>query len=235
MPVFQLSDKIGFPPPHLAEREGLLAIGGDLSVSRLLVAYRMGIFPWYLEEDPIIWWSPDPRLVLYPKEFRISRSLRKRIRKGDFTVTFDCAFETVISECAHVREETGQGTWIVPEMKSAYCGLHAAGFAHSVETWQDGELAGGLYGVSLGKGFFGESMFTRRTDASKVAFAALVAQLERWGFHFIDCQVKTGHLMRFGAREIPRKHFLKQLAAALKHTTLRGSWRMDEDIMMKVG
>lgn len=233
MPVFQLSDKIGFPPPHLAEREGLLAIGGDLSVSRLLMAYRMGIFPWYLEDDPIIWWSPDPRLVLYPKEYRISRRLKRRIRKGDFVVTFDRAFERVISECAEVREENGQGTWIVPEMKTAYCKLHVAGFAHSAETWQDGELVGGLYGVSLGRSFFGESMFTRTSDASKVAFAALVGQLERWGFSLIDCQVKTEHLMRFGAREIPRRHFLKQLAATLKHTTFKGPWHMDEDILLK--
>ena len=235
MPVFQLSKKIAFPPPHLAEREGLLAIGGDLSVSRLLEAYRMGIFPWYLEDDPIIWWSPDPRLVLYPGDLKISRSLKKRIRKGDFVVTFDRAFERVISECADVREESGQGTWIIPEMKVAYCRLHEAGFAHSVETWKDGELVGGLYGVSLGRGFFGESMFARMSDASKVAFATLVKQLERWRFYFIDCQIKTDHLMRFGAREIPRKHFLKELEAALKHATFKGPWHVDEDLLMKVG
>ena len=174
MPVFVLSEELVFPPPRLAAADGLLAVGGDLSGERLLLAYRMGIFPWYSEGEPILWWSPDPRLVLYPREFRIPRSLAKVIRRGDFTVSMDQAFQDVIGECARVRRESGEGTWIVPEMLEAYCGLYRAGVAHSVEVWREGQLAGGLYGVALGRSFFGESMFTRVTNASKVALAALV-------------------------------------------------------------
>ncbi|QTA81565.1 Leucyl/phenylalanyl-tRNA--protein transferase [Desulfonema limicola] len=228
MPVFQLSNKIGFPPPHLAEREGLLAVGGDLSLKRLILAYKMGIFPWYSEDDPIIWWSPDPRLILYPDELKISKSLKKILNKGIFQVTLDQAFDKVIMECAAVRSETGEGTWIVDEMIEAYCRLHRAGLAHSVETWINGHLAGGLYGVSLGKCFFGESMFMRVSNASKVAFVSLVQQLSRWSFDFIDCQVKTRHLMSFGAREVSRKVFLDQLQKSLKKKTLRGQWELDK-------
>lgn len=231
MPVFQLSSKIAFPPPHLAEKEGLLAVGGDLSLKRLVLAYKMGIFPWYSDDDPIIWWSPDPRLVLYPKELKISRSLKKTMKKGIFEVTMDKAFENVIMECASVRSENGEGTWIVDDMIDAYCKLHRAGCAHSVETWFDGRLVGGLYGVSLGRCFFGESMFMRKSNASKVAFANLVLQLAKWSFDLIDCQVKTGHLMSFGAREIPRKMFLDQLKKSLKKKTLIGPWRFDPDIL----
>ena len=228
MPIFQLSDKIKFPPPHFAEREGLLAIGGDLSLKRLMLAYKMGIFPWYSDDEPIIWWSPDPRLVLYPKELKISKSLKKFMKKGIFKVTLDQAFENVIMECAAVRSENGEGTWIVDEMIEAYCRLHKAGYAHSVETWLDRHLVGGLYGVSLGKCFFGESMFMRVSNASKVAFVNLVQQLSRWSFDFIDCQVKTHHLINFGAREVPRKIFLNQLKKSLKKETLRGQWKFDK-------
>jgi len=161
MPVFLLSENIAFPPPHFASKEGLLAIGGDLSRERLLLAYRMGIFPWYSEGEPILWWSPDPRLVLYPDELHISRTLTKVLKKNIFKITMDQAFEQVIDACAEIRLRKKEGTWIVDEMVDAYCDLHRAGFAHSVEVWQKGQLAGGLYGVSLGRSFFGESMFTR--------------------------------------------------------------------------
>jgi leucyl/phenylalanyl-tRNA--protein transferase len=227
MPVFELSDKLGFPPPHLAEREGLLAVGGDLSLPRLILAYKKGIFPWYSEYDPIIWWSPDPRLVLYPRRLKVSKSLKKILRQGRFQVTLDLAFDAVIRECAAVRTEAGEGTWLVEEMIEAYILLHQAGYAHSVEAWSDGRLAGGLYGVSLGRCFFGESMFTRVSNASKAAFVTLVRQLERWRFDLIDCQVKTDHLVRLGALEIPRREFLKQLEKSLEARTRRGIWRLD--------
>ncbi len=218
---------MGFPPPYLAEREGLLAIGGDLSEERLLLAYRMGIFPWYAEDDPIIWWSPDPRMILYPKELKVSRSLKRLIRKGRLQVTMDQAFEEVITACARVRTDAGERTWLVEEMIEAYCDLHRSGFAHSVETWEGDRLVGGLYGVSLGRSFFGESMFARVSNASKVAFVGLVRQLERWNFDMIDCQVKTDHLLRFGAREVARRIFLARLNLSLKHPNRRGKWRFD--------
>lgn len=230
MPIFLLSDKLAFPPPYMAREDGVLAVGGDLSFKRLLLAYRIGIFPWYSEFDPIIWWSPDPRLVLYPDEMHISKSLKKTLRQERFHFTLDTAFEQVITACADVRLEKEDGTWLVEEMITAYCNLHKAGFAHSVEAWQDGRLAGGLYGVSLGRCFFGESMFTKVANASKAAFATLVEYLATRSFHIIDCQVKTDHLMRFGAREIPRKTFLKQLENALKHPTLRGRWQFDNSL-----
>lgn len=225
MPFYYLlTDKIAFPPPHLASRDGLLAIGGDLSEKRLLLAYRMGIFPWFSDEEPIMWWSPDPRLVLYPDEIRISKSLKKTIKKDVFQVTMDQAFNRVINECARVRRGKNQGTWIVNDMIKAYCRLHESGFAHSVEAWHEGKLAGGLYGVSLGRCFFGESMFTRISNASKVAFVKLVEYLKALSFDMIDCQVTTEHLMRFGAREIPRKYFLEQLEKALEYPTKKGEW-----------
>lgn len=203
-----------------------MAVGGDLSRRRLLHAYRRGIFPWYLENEPILWWSPDPRLVLYPSEIRLSKSLKKTIRQRSFQVTADRAFAQVISECARVRTEDGQGTWIGEEMITAYRQLHAAGYAHSLEAWKDGRLAGGLYGVSLGGCFFGESMFTRFSNASKVALAALAAHLLQRDFDLIDCQMTTAHLARFGAREIPRKAFLRQLEKSLAKPTLRGKWEL---------
>ncbi len=231
MPVFVLSEALTFPPPRLATPEGLLAVGGDLSRERLLLAYRMGIFPWYSDDEPILWWSPDPRLVLYPLEFRLSRSLEKVIRRGHFRVTMDQAFETVIRECATVRAGRSEGTWIVPDMIQAYCDLFCMGFAHSVETWSGELLAGGLYGVSLGSGFFGESMFTREANASKVALAALAAYLKVEGFDLIDCQVTTGHLQRMGAREIPRARYLKELKRCLQAPTRAGPWKMPADVL----
>jgi leucyl/phenylalanyl-tRNA--protein transferase len=224
MPVYQLSEDLAFPSPHLASKEGLLAVGGDLTRPRLLLAYSQGIFPWYSENEPILWWSPDPRLVLYPDELKISRSLSKVIKKGVYTVTVDSAFEQVINECARVRLENQEGTWIVDEMAEAYCHLHEAGFAHSVEAWEGSHLAGGLYGVSLGRCFFGESMFTRISNASKVAFVSLVQYLRSLDFALIDCQVTTGHLTRFGAREIPRARYLEELEEGLGASTLKGRW-----------
>ena len=227
MPVYQLSEDLAFPSPHLASKEGLLAVGGDLSRSRLLLAYSLGIFPWYSDGEPILWWSPDPRLVLYPDELKITRSLNKVIKKGAFTLTIDRAFDRVISECARVPREKQRGTWIVAEMVEAYCRLHASGFAHSVEAWADNRLAGGLYGVSLGRCFFGESMFTLVSNASKVAFVALVQYLQSLNFTLIDCQISTDHLIRFGAREISRTRYLRELEEGLKAPTLRGKWVLD--------
>lgn len=231
MPVFVLSEALRFPPPRLATPEGLLAVGGDLSRERLLLAYRMGIFPWYCEDEPILWWSPDPRLVLYPREFHRSRSLAKVIRRGPFRVTADQAFDAVIRECAAVRSARGEGTWIVTDMIRAYCDLHRAGVAHSVEAWNGPQLAGGLYGVSLGSGFFGESMFAREANASKVALAALVAFLMNEGLGLIDCQVTTGHLQRMGAREIPRDRYLEELRRCLKAPTRTGPWNLPDSIL----
>jgi leucyl/phenylalanyl-tRNA--protein transferase len=227
MPIFRLVDEPVFPPPDYADPSGLLAVGGDLSCERLLEAYRLGIFPWYSDDQPILWWSPDPRLVLRLDEFKVSRSLRQTLKKGVFKVTFDRAFEEVIRGCASAPREGQRGTWITKEMQEAYIELHGLGFAHSVETWWGEELAGGIYGVSLGKAFFGESMFHRRTDASKVALAVLVEKLQTWDFHFIDAQMTTEHLLRFGAAEMPRRVFLKRLQSALRHPTKRGKWRIE--------
>jgi leucyl/phenylalanyl-tRNA--protein transferase len=225
MPVFRLSRDLIFPSPELSEPDGLLAVGGDLSVKRLLLAYTMGIFPWYSDEAPILWWSPDPRLVLFPAELHVSRSLRQSIRKGQFRITFDTAFEQVIRACAG-RHETDKGeTWITVGMIDAYIRLHHAGYAHSVESWaSDGALAGGVYGVSLGSVFFGESMFARTSDASKVAFVALVEALKLGGCSVIDCQMTTHHLQRFGAREISREAFLQLLDEGLQRPTRTGRW-----------
>jgi leucyl/phenylalanyl-tRNA--protein transferase len=224
MPVYLLSDDLVFPSPKLAAKEGLLAVGGDLRQERLLLAYRMGIFPWYSRCEPILWWSPDPRLVLYPGEIRVSKSLQKTIKKALFRITMDQAFEAVINACAQSRTRADEGTWIVEEMIDAYCKLHESGFAHSVEAWRDDRLAGGLYGVSLGKCFFGESMFTHINNASKVAFVALVKHLQALNFDLIDCQVTTPHLLTFGAREIPRTRYLKELEKSLKPSTIKGQW-----------
>lgn len=201
-----------FPPVDqaLAEPNGLLAAGADLSPQRLLDAYRRGIFPWFNAGEPILWWSPDPRMVLFPNEFVPSRSLRKRLRRGDYEIRVDSAFTEVMKACAAPRP--GQrGTWITPSMLEAYTRLYRLGYAHSVETWIAGELVGGLYGVAIGRVFFGESMFYRVPDASKIAFAHLVAQLRAWGYGLIDCQVSTRHLASLGAREIPRKEFISRL------------------------
>ncbi len=199
----------GFPDPQLAESEpnGLLAVGGDLSPTRLLAAYRRGIFPWYSAGQPILWWSPDPRMVLFPRRLHISRSLRRTLGRRRYEYSFDRDFSGVLEGCASPRSGT-DGTWILPEMKAAYRKLHGLGFAHSVEIWQDEQLVGGLYGVALGGIFFGESMFSRASDASKVALAALCALLDEKGYSLIDCQMHSDHLVRMGAEELPRQEFL---------------------------
>ena len=213
----------------LKEPNGLLAAGGDLSATRLLDAYRRGIFPWYSEGEPLLWWSPDPRMVLVPREFRISRSLRKRVRRKDYALTADTRFADVMRACAEARG--GQsGTWITGDMVSAYTALHAQGYAHSVETWIAGELVGGLYGVAIGRMFFGESMFARVTDASKIALAHLARQLGRWRFGMIDCQMVTSHLASLGAREIPRAEFMRNLAKLVNYPAAHGVWHFDHDL-----
>ncbi|MFH1984164.1 MAG: leucyl/phenylalanyl-tRNA--protein transferase [Pseudomonadota bacterium] len=224
MPVYLLNEDLVFPKPSLAREDGLLAVGGDLSVERLLLAYRGGIFPWYTDTDPILWWSPDPRLVLDPKTFYMPRRLRRQCRRCGWQITLDRDFAQVISACAGIRDISGEGTWITAEMAAAYRRLHTLGYAHSVEVWDDGALIGGLYGVSVGKGFFGESMFSRCPNASKIALAALVQFLSRQGFHFIDCQVTTAHLMQFGAAEVPRAVFLRKLNQASRAPGLTGRW-----------
>src|SRR6056297_100513 len=224
MPIFRLSDRVSFPPPHFAGREGLLAVGGDLSTERLLLAYQMGIFPWFSDCDPILWWSPDPRLVLYPSHIHVPKRLRRTIRQGRFTVSSDTAFKRVIERCARIRIESGEGTWITDAMIKAYCRLFDAGYAHSVETWQNGALVGGLYGVSLGGCFFGESMFSELGNASKVALVSLCVFLRENGFDMIDCQLTTEHLLWMGGEEISRSDFLKKLQASMKKKTLRGPW-----------
>jgi leucyl/phenylalanyl-tRNA---protein transferase len=228
MPIFRLLDEPIFPQPDYADPSGLLAVGGDLSSERLLEAYRLGIFPWYSDDQPILWWSPDPRFVLPLEDFHVSKSLKKTLRKGIFQVTADRAFDEVIAACAAVTRDGQNGTWITAEMQEAYNDLHGLGYAHSVETWFEGKLVGGIYGVSLGKAFFGESMFHRKTDASKVALAALVDKLKSWNFHFLDAQMTTEHMMSLGAREVSRRVFLKQLRSALQHPTRRGKWRIKE-------
>jgi len=215
MPVFRLTEDLVFPSPELAGEDGLLAVGGDLSTERILLAYSLGIFPWFSEGSPVLWWSPDPRLVLFPDELKVSRSLRQTIKRGLFEVTMDTAFEEVIRNCSGVYREEQDGTWITEEMIRAYISLHQAGYAHSVETRHKGELVGGLYGVAMGKAFFGESMFAKKSNASKMALVKLVSRLSSLGFEFIDCQVPTEHLKSLGAREIPRSEFLRILRKAL--------------------
>lgn len=227
MPVFALSDDTVFPPAHLARYDGLLCVGGDLDPSRLINAYTSGIFPWFSKGEPILWWSPDPRLVLYPENINISRSLAKKIRKGIFQITMDSAFPDVIHACATTRIEAGIDTWLVDGMIEAYIDLHRLGVAHSVEVWQDNVLVGGLYGISLGKGFFGESMFSKVSDASKTALVALCRHLMRHDFDFIDCQITTDHLLSMGAEEISREAFLEELHATLKKKGNYGVWQFD--------
>jgi leucyl/phenylalanyl-tRNA--protein transferase len=224
MPVFQLTDDLIFPPPHLASDNGLLAIGGDLSPERLLLAYRMGIFPWFSAGDPILWWSPAPRLILELDGLRISKRLQRTIRQGVFEVTMDHAFSQVIASCARVPRRDENSTWITPEMIAAYNRMHELGFAHSVECWYESKLAGGLYGLGLGGIFFGESMFSTISDSSKVALAYLTEQLAKWDFDFVDCQVKNDHLLRLGAIEISRSQFQERLAAGIKRPTRQGRW-----------
>ena len=216
-----------FPPidAALTDPEGLLAAGGDLSPARLVDAYRRGIFPWYSDGQPILWWSPDPRMVLHVGEFRVSHSLAKRIRRHEFDLRNDTAFDAVIEACANVPRGQGSGTWITAAMIDAYRRLHRLGYAHSVEAWRGDELAGGLYGLALGKVFFGESMFARATDASKVALAALVARLRQLDVSLIDCQQETGHLASLGARPIPRKRFARHLRELIHSTAAPDGWR----------
>jgi len=217
-----------FPDVALALKEpnGLIAVGGDLSPKRLLAAYSKGIFPWYSDEQPIMWWSPDPRAILYPDNFKVSRSLQKTLNKNIFHVTFDTAFDDVILECAKIRKD-GFGTWITEDMMQAYRELHELGYAHSVECWHEQKLVGGLYGLSLGHAFFGESMFTRKTDASKVALAYLVQQLKAWQFDFIDAQVSSEHMKSLGATDIPRRQFIHELQQTLKLSSRIGCWHFD--------
>ncbi len=214
-----------FPDPRTASDEGLLAYGGDLSVPRLLAAYRNGIFPWYNEGDPILWWSPDPRLLLFPDKFKVRKSFRRVLRSKKFTVTFDKAFKEVISHCAAVPREGQSSTWIVPDMQRAYLHLHEEGYAHSVEVHFEGELVGGLYGLTIGKVFFGESMFSLVSDASKVAFKALSDVLGRRGYDFIDCQMKTDHMVRLGAEVVSRDHYLDLLEKAVVKPGETGDWK----------
>lgn len=226
MPVFLLDERLVFPPVEYAE-DGLLAVGGDLRPERLLLAYSSGIFPWYGEGQPILWHSPDPRMVLLADRLHVARSLEKTMRKEPYEVTLDSAFGRVIEACARVSRPSQPGTWITRAMRRAYVELHRRGVAHSVEAWWDGKLVGGLYGVSLGAAFFGESMFAVSPDASKIAFVLLVRQLERWGIALIDCQVHTPHLARFGAQEWTRERYLAELARTLGSPTRKGPWRFD--------
>lgn len=234
--VAELVSAFPFPDPRAAARRGLLAYGGDLAPERLLSAYAQGVFPWY-DEDPILWFSPDPRMVLRPSELHVGRSLAKRERAAPYAIRMDTAFRDVIEACRNMPRPEQDGTWINDDMVEAYCGLHELGFAHSVEAWiadpaSDGEekLVGGLYGVALGRAFFGESMFAHAPDASKIAFARLVRQLDRWGFELVDCQVTTAHLARFGAAEWTRSDFLDALDRALRGETRRGRWLFSSEV-----
>jgi len=223
MLVCRLGARDGFPPAERAGREGLLAVGGDLSPRRLLQAYGRGIFPWYSDGEPILWWSPTPRCVIFPAEFHVGASLKKTLRRGDFSFTFDRAFAEVVDGCARPRPDQ-EGTWITAAMREAYIHLHRLGYAHSLEAWRQGRLAGGVYGISLGGCFFAESMFHNEDDASKAALAVLAAFLLKTDFVFIDCQVPSPHLAAWGARSIPRRRYLRLLRAGLRRRTRRGNW-----------
>ncbi|HET9987967.1 MAG TPA: leucyl/phenylalanyl-tRNA--protein transferase [Kofleriaceae bacterium] len=226
MPVFRLDDRLVFPPVHLAE-DGLLALGGDLRPERLLLGYTKGIFPWYAENLPILWHSPDPRMVMTTRDLIVQRSLRKQIKRKPYRLAIDTAFGEVLQGCSESPRPGQTGTWLIPEMVDAYTRLHELGFAHSIEAWRGDELVGGLYGVSLGAAFFGESMFARAPDASKIAFTAIVRQLDAWQIGLIDCQVHTEHLERFGAYEVPRQAYLDLLSIALDEPTRRGRWEFE--------
>jgi leucyl/phenylalanyl-tRNA--protein transferase len=224
MPLWRLGAAHTFPDPRKASRTGMLAVGGDLHPDRLLAAYRQGIFPWYSEDEPILWWSLDPRCVLDVSRLHVPRSLAKIIRRGDYTITMDRAFDRVIAECADKPRPGQDTTWITAEIRAAYGALHAAGYAHSVEAWRGDELVGGLYGVAVGRLFCGESMFAHAPDASKVAFVTAARQLQRWGFTLIDCQMRTPHLARFGAVEIPRATFLDAIRPLVAQPDMLGPW-----------
>ncbi|MGI6655987.1 MAG: leucyl/phenylalanyl-tRNA--protein transferase [Desulfobulbus sp.] len=226
MPPFLLSRRLVFPPPELADPDGLLAIGGDLSPTRLILAYSQGIFPWFSEGDPILWWTPSPRLILIPAEFHLPRRLARTIRGGRFAISADTAFAQVIAGCAAAPGRGPDNTWITPAMQQAYIRLHTLGFAHSIECRQDGQLVGGLYGVCLDRVFFGESMFSLVRDASKVALAALVQEALARKIALIDCQVSSNHLLGFGAREVSRAHFQSLLAAHIDDCRPQPPWRI---------
>lgn len=234
MPAYLLGEELVFPPPEGATREGVVAIGGDLRPERLLLAYSQGIFPWPSDGLPLLWFSPHPRWLIEPKHAHVPRSLKKRMRTVDYEVRCDTAFEAVIRACGAAPRPGQDGTWITDEIVAGYCELHAQGFAHSIECWQDGRLVGGLYGVSLGGAFFGESMFAVAPDASKIAFVTLLGNLAHWGFSIVDCQVRTDHLVRFGAVGWPRKKFLAALRTTLEAETRRGPWRFELDPLVAV-
>lgn len=232
MPIYQLPADPRFPDPSRASPSGLLAIGGDLAPTRLVAAYRAGIFPWFSEGQPLLWWSPDPRTILALDELHIARSLRKTLRKQPYRITVDQQFREVVDRCATAHRPNQRGTWITLEMREAYTTLHALGYAHSVEAWTDaGELVGGLYGVCIGRMFAGESMFARAPDASKIAFVHLALQLRRWGFPAVDCQMRTAHLARFGARDIPREEFLALVRDLVDRPSPRAPWQLDPDLL----
>jgi leucyl/phenylalanyl-tRNA--protein transferase len=230
MPVYLLDRRLEFPPAQVATPEGLLAVGGDLSARRLVLAYRRGIFPWYSAGEPILWWSPDPRFVLYPAKLRVTRSMERIMRSGRFRITFDEAFEAVVAGCRDAKRRDETGTWITDAMLEAYCALHRAGYAHSVETWSEDTLVGGLYGVAVGRCFSGESMFARVSNASKAALIRLVERLRQWRFTLIDCQVHTDHLASMGAEAIPRARFLAELSETLRHPAPRGRWNIAQPV-----
>lgn len=225
MNYYFLDDKLYFPPLHKADSHGILAVGGDLSIERLLLAYHSGIFPWFSEDSPILWWSPNPRFVLYPKNLKVSKSMRPYFNQKKFDVTYDSEFLRVITNCQKAKREGQNGTWLHDNMLEAYTELHNLGFAHSVEVWQNEELVGGLYGVSLGNCFFGESMFSHLSNASKFGFITLVKNLEQLGFDLIDCQVHTTYLESLGAEYIPREEFIQHLNQSLTNETYQGKWR----------
>jgi leucyl/phenylalanyl-tRNA--protein transferase len=226
LPVYRLSDDLVFPPAERADRSGLLAVGGDARPERLILAYSLGIFPWPHRGYPLLWFSPDPRFVITLDDVHVHRSLKKAIKRAPFEVRFDTAFTRVMEGCSSVPRPGQDGTWITQELIDGYTHLHALGYAHSIEAWDGDELVGGLYGVSLGRAFFGESMFARADDSSKIAFATLLAHLRTWGFAFVDCQVHTDHLSRFGAVEIPRRAYLALLRDALTAQPRRGTWEV---------
>jgi len=224
MPIFRLTNELAFPDPSYAEKEGILAVGGDLSVERLVLAYANGIFPWPHRGAPLLWFSPDPRMVMLPEEFKVSDSLRQLIRSNKYTCTFDRDFPEVIRHCATVPRKGQNGTWITNDMVRAYLRMHREGYAHSAETWFQGKLVGGLYGISLGKVFFGESMYHTMRDASKFAFYHLVEQLKAWDFELIDVQQDTDHMRSLRARTIPRDEFMAMLETAVAQPTYKGNW-----------
>jgi leucyl/phenylalanyl-tRNA--protein transferase len=227
MPIHMLTDELRFPPPEHASAEGIVAVGGDFRPERLLLGYAQGIFPWPSEGLPLLWFSPDPRFVLAPEVAHIPRSLKKRLKREPFTIRFDTAFGDVIRACANARRPGQRGTWIIDDLIEGYERLHQLGYAHSIEAWNGDRLVGGLYGVGLGRMFFGESMFALEADASKCAFAILLAQLRAWGFGLVDCQVHTEHLERFGAEEWPRDQFLAALRVLVGLESKRGRWQLD--------